>query len=328
MFSIRPKFWSVCRIHVDGRDMIAGGSNRRRILLWDPVSGQNRIIGRPKRETLAMCEVKLDSQPLLASAGIDRQIRLWDPAIGRELVTYGGAHVATINALQAVPQADSDLLVSAGDEGVVLVLDLATRSAVRTLDAGGAPILDLVVFDLGGERGLASVGVDAVVRIWNLETGQLVHALEGHEGWVHAVCLVSVGNRRLIATAGTDGSIRLWDPVAGELVRALRPKDSIHTAGIALARGGTVFALCEVQVGGRTLLAAGGDFPGVWLWDPDQGRGVGWIGWAGAMDSKPACGWVRGLTTFPHPDGPALVTGGYDDTLQIFSVKNPVFHGF
>ncbi|MEU3275900.1 hypothetical protein [Streptomyces antibioticus] len=60
---------------------------------------------------------------------------------------------------------------------------------------------------------------------------------------------VSGGEGALPAFAGRDGLIRRWDLQGPREVRAF-------TSGT-----GPVFALCRADVGGRTLLVAGGDGP-------------------------------------------------------------------
>jgi hypothetical protein len=63
----------------------------------------------------------------------------------------------------------------------------------------------------------------------------------------------------------------------------------------------------------------GGDFPGVWLWDPATGRAGGWVGWEGALDNHPVRGWVRTLATYPTGTGPRLLVAGYDDAVNLFT---------
>lgn len=167
------------------------------------------------------------------------------------------------------------------------------------------PVEGMCLFEVGGAQRLATVGLDAVVRIWDVASGALVHALTGHEGRVHAVCTVTVDGRVLVASGGDDGIIRLWDPEHGTLVRTMKPRSSIHTSAIELSGGGAIFALREVQSDARPWLAAGGDFPGGWLWDAASGRGPGWVGWGGALDEKTGARLGAGFGHVSVRDWPA-----------------------
>jgi WD40 repeat protein len=335
MGSLDPKYWSVCRIEAAGAELVALGGDNGHISLWNPATGKTRKLGRGKGPALALCPVRpgvgtrLGARTVLASAGLDQTIWLWDPVSRREVIRYTGHPTERITRLCRLPTADGDLLVTAGHDGLIIVLEPSTGDAIRAMSESAGPVQDLCQFTVGGADRLASVGLDAVVRIWDSTNGALLHTLTGHDGWLHAVCTVTVDGRVFLASAGDDRVIRLWDPVAGKLVRAMEPKETMHTMGITGAGGGTVYALREVRSGDRVWLASGGDFPGVWLWDPTTGRGAGWLGWRGALDTTPECGWVRSLATYPLDGGPYVVTGGYDKAVHMFAAQGSrAFQGF
>jgi hypothetical protein len=56
-----------------------------------------------------------------------------------------------------------------------------------------------------------------------------------------------------------------------------------------------------------------------------MGRGfrarAGWVGWGGALDGNPECGWVRALATYPSEAGPHLLVCGYDKAVNLFPVR-------
>ncbi|PRY33192.1 WD40 repeat protein [Pseudosporangium ferrugineum] len=78
--------------------------------------------------------------------------------------------------------------------------------------------------------------------------------LESHTGAVRAICAVTVDRRSHVASVGDFPYVRLWDPATGQ-----------HWA-VPIATGeqrtqkqvGSLFAVCPVTGGGRTLLAAAG----------------------------------------------------------------------
>jgi WD40 repeat protein len=330
---LNPKLWAVCRVDVDGGATVASGADSGHVRLWNPGTGTTRKLGRAKGAALALCQVtpggRFGGRTVVASAGVDHRIWLWDPVAGREVTHYTGHPTERITQLCRLPGADGDLLVTAGHDGLILVLDPATGDGVRVMAANGGQIQGMCRFVVDGADRLATVGLDSLVRIWDATSGELLHELAGHDGWLHAVCPVTVAGRVLVASAGDDQTIRLWNPVTGEQVRAMRPADTLHTASVTASGGGTVYALRALRSGQRVWLATGGDFPGVWLWDPATGRGAGWVGWNGVPDRRPECGWIRALDTYPAGDGPNLLTGGYDKTVGMFAARGtPGFTGF
>jgi diguanylate cyclase (GGDEF)-like protein len=71
---------------------------------------------------------------------------------------------------------------------------------------------------------------------------------------------VQAGGQTLLASAGgRDRTVRVWDPVTGTECRRLEG----HT--------NWVWAVCEVQVGRRTLLASASEDRTVRVWDPETG---------------------------------------------------------
>jgi WD40 repeat protein len=320
-----PTFWSVARVAAAGRSLVASG-DRKRVRLWDPVSGEHRVLGKVAGPTLALCELRWDDRVLLASAGTDRAVHVWDPVRRREEGRLSDHPAGRINALVAL---SGRRLATAGDDAMIIVADVPTWQPEVVLAASDAAIQDVCLFTVDGHERLAAVGLDGVVRIWDVAGGDQLHVLAGHDCWLWAVCTVTLSGRVLLASAGDDRAIRLWDPASGELVRTLEPRVTVHTASVFDVGGGAIFALREVRTPDGVWLAAGGDFPGVWLWNPVTGEGAGWVGWAGVTDRDPECGWVRGLATYPDATGPDLITCGYDDTVKRFAVRpTPGFRGF
>lgn len=318
MFSLYPKHWSVCHVKVKDRDLIAFAS-KRAIAVRDCASGDTRVLARTKGPALTMHPVRLEQQTLIASAGVDRCIRLWDPEAGLEVLRFDGHPSKRINAICPLPDSDRDLVVTAGSGGILLITDLRTGQPAQVLSDSGADIQDVCLVRLDGEDRLASVGLDGAVRIWDYGAGT-VQTLTDNVRPLHAVTTVTVEGRPLVAAAGEGFAVSLWDPATGEQVRLLSPKATAHTLSAFTRTGGTVYALCPVNTDNGVRLAAGGDFPGVWLWDPATGNGAGWVGWNGSLDKKPLCGWVRDLAVYPNNGAEVIVTCGYDRLVRGFPV--------
>jgi hypothetical protein len=324
---LNPNFQALCQLDSDTGKVVAC-AGRNRIHLWDPIGGQTRRMGRTPLPALALCVVETRGRSMLASSAADGRIHLWDPFTLRLVRTIGVAGPA-VPALCAIRrEAGTDLLAAAGVDAVIRLWDPATGEPAGLLSGHAGPVLALCRFEVDGRPRLASAGYDDVVRIWDPDTGAELQTLStrragdedgtGRGPALRAVCQVREAGRTLVAAAGDDGTVGVWDPVTGEQVRAMSFETGLSTFAISAAGGGAVHALCEVMVGGRSLVAAGGDFPGVQLWDPATGRQEGWIGWGGLLDDDPECGWVRGLCTVEAAGEVRIVTAGYDETARTF----------
>ena len=153
--------------------------------------------------------------------------------------------------------ADSSRIVSAGDDGAVVVWDAASGRRITDLrphasrvwsavfDPTGTRVLSsaddgtIAISDLAGGAGpqppvqpgavntalfspdggtVASAGVQGVVQLWS--PGAAPRFLVGHNGPVRALAFAADGG--LLASAGNDGTVRVWSPSDGSPVAVLR----------------------------------------------------------------------------------------------------------
>jgi WD40 repeat protein len=149
-------------------------------------------------------------------------------------------------------------VISAGDDGAVRQIAVASGAIVHHIAAHDRPIYDV---DLRGTS-LLTASVDGTIRSWDLRDGSLVRTYIGHEGFVGVVrwhpdgtrfvsgsqdgraCIWRVeratchdwliGHRRgaevrfaqfideaRVATAATDGAVRVWTPASAVSIEAL-----------------------------------------------------------------------------------------------------------
>ena len=86
---------AVCAVTVDGRDLLATGSNDQTVRLWDPQTGQQHAVLEGHQHWVnAVCAVKVDDGNLLASSSDDCTVRTWDPRNGNYLATVPTHHEA------------------------------------------------------------------------------------------------------------------------------------------------------------------------------------------------------------------------------------------
>ena len=278
---------SMCRLHVNGRDLLATGGDDGQIRLWDPAT---RMLVRTLRGHESNVAALCAAGPLLASAGQDCTVRLWDPATGRGLRTMtAGWHV---EGLVCVSDGAGRVGLAARAYDTVTVWDPSTGEEIaraelpdharlfvlEAVTVDGRPALEIgdldgtvarvdpftgarlgstfrrerrtgpaTTLDVGG-REVHVTAKGATIRVFK-------RSLPGHSGAVKALCQVEVHGHAMLASCGTDGTLRLWDVF--DAVPATEPT--------------ACSAVCAVTVDGVELLACGGDDKTVRLRDPATG---------------------------------------------------------
>jgi WD40 repeat protein/DNA-binding XRE family transcriptional regulator len=201
---------------------------------------------------------------------------------------YG--HVGAITAVVV----HRDRMVSAGEDGLLLVWDLRTGELARAR-RGHTGWVYAVAFSPDGQL-IATAGDDGLVRIWHAQTADPVTALIGHQRRVRALVFSPSG--RLLLSGGEDGQVRVWD------VESRRLSHSFQTPGVP------VWSLAIDSTG--SVVAAGGEDQTLRLYDVGDGR---------LLDSAEAdTDWVR-VTAFA-PDRPHLVSSSGDGPIRYWDASD------
>lgn len=237
---------------------------------------------------------------------------------------------------------DGQWLASAGENGELLLWDVATHQLRFRLDGHDSSLLVNSVSFTPDGRLLASASDDLTIRLWDVATGQPVgQPLRGHNGFVQVVVANPNPQIPLLASAGGGGDyiIRLWDWRTGEQVRELFG----HTLDIwdmafsadgqllvsigfdntarvwEVASGRELFAPINllntpfrVAINSQSPLLATGNVEGqIELWDLTSGEAIG----------QPVVAHADQITGLVFSqDGRFLYTSSVDNTIKIWEM--------
>ena len=174
----------------------------------------------------------------LAIAGGDRRVRI-APASGGEAKTYE-CHSA--GALAAAWMTADDLVLSAGVDQSIRVLEPATGNIRRSLDNHTAAVRDLVIRpgQHDGPIMVASCSADRTVRFWQPTIGRLVRFVRLPSA---PTALAWTPKSSHVLAASEDGKLRAIDPETIQVIEFAQKLDGVAFAIAALPDGsGAVLA--------------------------------------------------------------------------------------
>ena len=191
--------------------------------LWDAVQGKEvRRLGqaasdRPEQPPTAVPAVTLPSpRPDVAA-----------PPAG----SVAGAPDAPLVTATFDPAGTT--AITAGDDGVVRLWDVASGVEVRQLRGHGG-LVTSAVFDGAGSH-VVTAGGDGTVRVWDAATGEELALLDEHDGRVAGARFSPDG--AMVASAGWDGNAYLWRWQSGDALVLSGHRDKL--ASIEFDRSGS-----------------------------------------------------------------------------------------
>jgi WD40 repeat protein len=123
-------------VTVDGQQLLASTSQKRKAQIRDPQTGKQRAVLQGQRAWLcgagAVCAVTVSGRQLLATGGRDHMVRIWDPRTGEHRAALAG-HEAVVNGVCAVTVDGRQLLASASGDRTVRIWDPATGVPLVTI---------------------------------------------------------------------------------------------------------------------------------------------------------------------------------------------------
>ncbi|MBY0525542.1 MAG: protein kinase [Gemmataceae bacterium] len=184
------------------------------VKVWDVTDGRELHAFRGHELWAERLLFSPDGRWLASAAGrnygTQGETRLWDLTTGRlahalpgqdekQPLQRGQDHGLAFHA-------DSRVLATASQDGVVRLWEVATAREVSAFRGHGDPVLG-VTFSPDGGR-LASGGRDQTVKVWDVASRREQYTLRGHTDHVFAVAFSPDGGR--IASGGRDRTVRLW----------------------------------------------------------------------------------------------------------------------
>src|SRR5581483_10635167 len=219
---------------------------------------------------------------VVTTHGADGTVREWDAATGkqRSLVEVKQAGARTAAAMPGGKE-----WYAGGWNGDVRVLDEAAKE-VRRWKAHDGQVMEVVLSPDG--KTLATGGQGGVVVLWAAATGKELRRFDGEAGVCRDLVFSTDGKRLAVVVSGRP--VHVFDTAAGAEVRLTAPPGvaNVEAESAAFSPDGK-------------LLATGGRFGTVLLWDLASGKAVRVL--------KGHAGYVMGLTF--SPDGHTLAAGNW-----------------
>jgi len=195
----------------DGK-RLASSYNDMTIRIWDLVAGQEvATLPAPMMTHLAWSP---DGLWVAIGAPLNGGISIWDTGTWQQPILFSDPEHG--RALAWSP--DSQLLASAGMDGITKVWSLATHEEAFSLN-GHAAAITALAWNSDGNR-LASASEDGTVKLWELETRQDVLTLPAQ---ALALAWSPDGRRLAIAGNNLESVVQVWDNSAGHEVPKPRP---------------------------------------------------------------------------------------------------------
>jgi WD40 repeat protein len=273
----------------DGKTLFVG-TKENGLLVYD-VESQEIIGTSGNNSQIQALAISPDGKTLAAGLGNDGSIRFISVETGELSQTIFPAHDNWVQVLSFSP--DGRLLASGGDDGKILIWDVATATLIKELYNESGLIWGMS-FSPDGKLLMAGFNIEYTFRIWNTNTWELKNTFEGDQA---ADLAFSPDGSKVVTAGGGIHEANIWDVKTGNLLFNLRETPG-WTWAVAYAPNGK-------------YVASGGLGEGVILWDVNTGKAIRELYTGGDF-----------LQTLAfNPDGTKLASGGSE--VIIWDVKQP-----
>ncbi len=264
---------------VDGRQLLASGSEDGTVRLWDVASLEcvREMRGHSCVVSCVSGGIVHDSDPVLVASGSeDRAVRLWDVRTGVCVRALSG-HTDVVNSISSLDVDGHRLLASVSSDCSMRLWDIASGECVGVVSVSpgrvyavsngfGVGVGALGVSDSDDRLLVATGSAKGLVLVWDVRSVLRSQSSRLSDRAVTMTCVSSsfvdrVSARCVVASGCDAGGVALWDVDSGECVRTMTGHQSyvrcVSSAFIA---------------SGRQLLASGSHGKTVRLWDVGSGE--------------------------------------------------------
>jgi hypothetical protein len=248
--------WSMAAIVVNGRPLLALGTDDGYLRLWEPTGSPPTAL-HIARGAVRLAPITVSDGRTLLIAAAGETMTLVDPARGTVVDRKQIKEFDTVTALAPLSRPDGSTWIAVGtSRGAIYLSDEWQGFRIHSrLDGHRGSVFTMTSFNIDGFVRLASAGADSTLRIWDVENNSLLTSMIGHTAQINNLTTARDDRgRTLIATASDDGSLRIWDPVTG------------MNAGAFTSRDEWINAVTEVSGRGQQPLLVWGGRDGTLWW--------------------------------------------------------------
>jgi hypothetical protein len=188
-----------------GDRLVLVGSNH--LFGWDPNTGASQFIIRAFSNSLHTSSALFDDGRKIVVSGWNSVNKIMDIPSGKTLKTITGTDRGVVQGVAV--SADGKMMASVEGRNTIIVRDMATEAAVRTIgEEGVSPSADQLLFLPDGKT-LVYQDRQLNLVLHDIQSGAIRCLLQGHTLRVSGLALCSDGNT--LVSASMDGTIRTWN---------------------------------------------------------------------------------------------------------------------
>ena len=218
---------------------------------WSKFKGQHVVEHVAPVTYIEFCP----TAPHTFAATASTRVHCYNPSTNAEVKTLSRFHDI---AYSGSFRKDGKLMVAGGAAGKIQVMDMATRSILRTFKGHSAPV-HVTKFAEDNVH-VFSASDDKTCRYWDIPTQKAVNVFAGHTDYVRtAACNPTTPN--VWATGGYDHIVNLWDVRSNGKNATMKvdhadPVEStlfLPSGGLLLTAGGNTIKVWDILSGGKLI---------------------------------------------------------------------------